>query len=1521
MNDTKIRIYELSRELKLDNKRLLELCVQLNIAVKSHNSSITESEVERIRVALNKTATPSQSKSLKRTTKWEDWGYVFVGSTIDSLIRNLDGEAALKSYPEFSQRREYANQLMHECVGQKPCLFYVRRKGSGKEAGEELWELTIATDKDDVKLPPKLEKLGKTLSLLAAVSVYQDGYGGLRLLSVRLLQRVQGHADSYSVPCRLRLLANHQHHIDIPSSALARMANIPVCGSHVPTEDQLKAWKAFLQIEENIAKARQFCVPFIKYNYGSGGRRITFEINGDLATLDGSPENPLEFQNFWERVKRAKNEDIKLFETAPTGKNWRNSSQLGCIEEVDPRNSIIRVRIERDLAEYMATGRYQLPVTGFLCFEAAGDIQQIRRKKEALEQLKQGYTQNPYLGDFLFDATHARSIQKTVQLQPEELLLSSANSGQKAAVETVLAAKDLVLIQGPPGTGKTTVIAEICYQVALRGGRTLIASQANLAVDNALSRLVHNPVIRAVRKGRAEKVGEEGQPFLEDNVIRTWLQNTATNCDQNLSKRRETVDKFRQSLEPLQQFLDYLKAEEDFQQKQKEFQKNQANIAANYREQESIYRESAAKKSQVESLIVKLERLLNAAPNINWEEPEIVNFLPLLKPYTKDNSLVASFVVNVSKAIQEAAELGFVRPSYGAFGLAVWLRETVADQVSEFKAALGSAENAMIAISETATLVQAFRENSGVLSQLQRDYLEFLNKEQTLKQAIQNCEQRKREIDLVINVVKEWKSTANTRLYQILSKSRQNNQFLTEESLKLPVRLLSLARSSKLALLEPIYKDNKIDYLPDWMKLRKALSFEAQGGFTNLQGKQYKFGDFLHTSLSQIPMVVSSGDRAELSPGSDRQQWQEIAKKFLNYRELDRNQRQELVEKTQEFLSNMQQAYGDSWEANNIESSLNRITQELLESILTNARQCVFPIKAENEQQLKHQQNQFNEIQKTAVDQQQILTLQEQVETACKEAELKLGEAMSLLQDMTLQKNLPEQLRILAEQYISNQSYIWEEAEQFSSFFNSFKNRILELEKLIDSLDTFNILEVIKNSLKDNLLKLEEEHQNIKMPLEKSQSKLRELEKLQTQPPEILRNQRDWWQETWQLISDKFKPDPTTTDLFNVEFLHKVKNQFDSWQEELQQEETYLNRYQHFVQDWISKLRNASEEDDSSGTAKGIHNDLRQIYLDNANVIGITCVQAASRSFSEEFKYFDVVIIDEVSKCTPPELLIPALKGKKLVMVGDHRQLPPMLDSNTVEEVAHEIGSTKDELQFLEESLFKSQFEAANESIKQMLTTQYRMHPSIMGAINQFYDGKLECGIIEPDKKRAHNLTGEIIQNYHHLIWLATPIGNQFQEQREGTSFFNVQEIDVIERLCQQIESSWAARVANGEPKKEIAVITFYGAQLRKIDERLKSELYPSLQIRTGTVDRFQGMERPVVIVSMVRNNNNRDVGFAKKPERVNVAFSRAQELLVIVGCHDLFTQVPGKVGNMYSEVANVVHSHGGFVDVSGIIC
>ncbi len=377
MNNGKLRVYELAKELNLDSKKLLVVCEKLKIVVKSHTSTISEADAERIRLAVNK-LTAKSSKTTKITS--EDWGYTFIASAIDSFIRHLEGEtalksypefrelrhlegeAALKSYPEFRERRDRANELMYECVGKKPSLFYVRRKGAGKEAREEIWDLTIATDSDDFPLPARLEKLKKTLGFRAAVQ--KDGRGGLKILSAYLLQPSRANADSYAVPCRLRLLPNHQHHLDIPPATLKRIAAAPVCGENVPTEDQLKAWKAFLQIEEKIAKARQFCVRYVSHNYNFK-RRISFEIDVASATLDGFYQNSLDVDNFWERARRTKNEDLKLFETAPVGKNWISGRQLGTVEEVDPNRCIISLRLERDLAEFMATERYKLPDTGY----------------------------------------------------------------------------------------------------------------------------------------------------------------------------------------------------------------------------------------------------------------------------------------------------------------------------------------------------------------------------------------------------------------------------------------------------------------------------------------------------------------------------------------------------------------------------------------------------------------------------------------------------------------------------------------------------------------------------------------------------------------------------------------------------------------------------------------------------------------------------------------------------------------------------------------------------------------------------------------------------------------------------------------------------------------------------------------------------------------------------------------------------------------------------------------------------
>ena len=1430
---------------------------------------------------------------MNNKTKIEDCGYTFIGSAVDNVVRHFEGQSSLQLYPDFRERRERANELLFELVGKQPGLFYIRRQGTGKEPGEEIWELIIATDQDNFQLPKRLKKLEKTLGFKAAIR--QDGYGGFKILSAYLLHELRGNIDGYALPYWLRLIPNNQHRLDIPKPLLAKIKNMPICGNHVPTEDQLKAWKAFLKVEERIAKSRQFCVSFRISHNGSNSRQIALEVKVNSATLNGSDENILGIENFWERVRKAKNQEVKFLDSVPTDRNRRNSRQLGTIEKIDQKNNLIHVRLEREIIEYIAKGNYQLPNKGYLFFDAAGDIKQIERKEKALEQLRQGRTQNPYLGNFLFDASQARPIIKRIKLQSKDLLLSTANAGQKAAVEKVLSAEDLVLIQGPPGTGKTTVIAEICYQVALRGGRTLITSQANLAVDNALSRLVHNPVIRAIRKGRAEKVGEEGQPFLEDQVIGTWLQNTATDCENNLSQRHENIKILNQLLPLSSRFTDYFLAEAEVNHQQNELKNEKVNLEASYQKQELEYNQTLVNKNEIASLITGLENILKNPANIDWDSPEINSFLPQIKPYTENNQQVEDFRENVRQAIKCIEELGFVRPGFGAFGLAVWLQENITTHISQFKPGLKDANDVGLAISEVAKLVYICQQHSVSLEKLETDH-QNSHDQNDLQSTIQIWENRKREIDYIVEAIVEWKSTAYNNLYQALKECQESDFELTESMVGLPLGLLMFAKTLKLTIVPKNYQIS----LPDWGVLTKAISYEIAGNFTDRKGKKHDFSYFLQESFSQIPIVLSKIDQI---------QWQTTYQKLQNYQLLHPKQRKLLVENTQVFLIRLEKTYGKSFEWNNIEATLTRITQELLDIILVYARQCVLRLKTEAEQQLEILQEQFQELPQNTISSEEISEAKFQVKKTKEAANLKLAEVINKLQALHKQQNIPLPLRILAEKYLTRQANIWEKPREFCQQVKFWENRINEIEPLISSLAPFTILETIQDSLNQEFTNSQAEADIYQQQVAELRIIISDLEQqLQLQLSDSLIRERNWWQSIWQTIPDKLKPELSNDNLFDSDSLVSIQNKFKSWKRQLKSEENYLHKYQNFVQDWVAKLRQPSERDSQ---------DLRRIYLDNANVVGITCVQAANYNFSEEFQSFDVVIIDEVSKCTPPELLIPALKGKKLVMVGDHRQLPPMLDTSTVEEVAKAMGNTREELQFLEESLFKSQFETADKSIKKMLNTQYRMHPMIMGAINQFYHGKLECGILEPDTKRAHNLAGEVIQSDHHLCWVKMPRENEFQEERNGTSFFNTKEIDVIESICQQFETVWVHKVANGEPKKEIAVITFYGAQLRKIDERLKSELFPSLQIRTGTVDRFQGMERPVVIVSMVRNNQQGDVGFANKPERVNVAFSRAQELLVIVGCHDLFTAKPGTVGNMYSQVANTVNDHGGFIDVS----
>lgn len=372
--------------------------------------------------------------------------------------------------------------------------------------------------------------------------------------------------------------------------------------------------------------------------------------------------------------------------------------------------------------------------------------------------------------------------------------------------------------------------------------------------------------------------------------------------------------------------------------------------------------------------------------------------------------------------------------------------------------------------------------------------------------------------------------------------------------------------------------------------------------------------------------------------------------------------------------------------------------------------------------------------------------------------------------------------------------------------------------------------------------------------------------------------------------------------LFNSQNIAILEQRF----EELK-EKAYFRQIQN---DFLEELKN--DDNKEIEEEKGY---LTSNYMKNVNIRGATLFETGKHSFKGF--HFDVVIVDEVSKAMPPELVLPILKAEKLILVGDHKQLPPIIKDVSLEDLANETDISLDSLDF-ETTVFEK-LVINNPQSYVMLNKQYRMHPHIQMAINQFYVNEenksgLECGLVNPDIEKCHKLQNKTFKG-KHLVWLKTK--SEHKDQREGTSFKNEAEVKYIETMLKLLNNEYEEFIK----KPTVGVITFYGKQLgelSRLEKRgfwnlpLDKRNYPNLDLRFGTVDRFQGQEKDIIIVSLVRNNKGHNVGFAKKPHRVNVAFSRAKNLLVIVGNVDNFRfSEDEKSAIQYGNVFNIAKEFG----------
>ena len=299
-------------------------------------------------------------------------------------------------------------------------------------------------------------------------------------------------------------------------------------------------------------------------------------------------------------------------------------------------------------------------------------------------------------------------------------------------------------------------------------------------------------------------------------------------------------------------------------------------------------------------------------------------------------------------------------------------------------------------------------------------------------------------------------------------------------------------------------------------------------------------------------------------------------------------------------------------------------------------------------------------------------------------------------------------------------------------------------------------------------------------------------------------------------------------------------------------------------------------------------------------VIG-TCVGIGQRHIGIADNLYDWVIVDEAARSISSELAIAMQSGTRILLVGDHKQLPPLYSDEHKNALARRLGISKrgEELDQALGSDFERVF--LSEYGKQTcatLKTQYRMAPAIGSLVSAcFYENVLENGKTDNDVPNIYFRLPEEIKSC--VTWLdTTSLPNTYHEQGKSGSLSNRAEADVIIRILQDLAND--ETFMNSEPvqkcleknEKAIGVICMYGEQKKlirkKFNERSWNDEFRGL-VKIDSVDSYQGKENRVIILSLTRHDKVCSTGFLHLPNRINVALSRAMDKLIIVGAKTMW--------------------------------
>ena len=297
-----------------------------------------------------------------------------------------------------------------------------------------------------------------------------------------------------------------------------------------------------------------------------------------------------------------------------------------------------------------------------------------------------------------------------------------------------------------------------------------------------------------------------------------------------------------------------------------------------------------------------------------------------------------------------------------------------------------------------------------------------------------------------------------------------------------------------------------------------------------------------------------------------------------------------------------------------------------------------------------------------------------------------------------------------------------------------------------------------------------------------------------------------------------------------------------------------LNKIPHYLKKYTINYKFKNHPSYNENISNEERLKIEKEILSDSHVILATNSTVAKKSLEDID--FGIAIIDEASQATIPSTLIPINKAEKFILIGDHKQLPPVILNN--------------ECHHLKKSLFEELIENYPQQSKELLI-QYRMNEILMEFSNRkFYENKLKCS----ENSKNYYLNKRISKKYDSsspLIFIDTSEhkDNKESQLNSSDSYINNLEAEIVLEIARMY-------LKEGIDKKDIGIIATYADQVRLINKKT--------EVDVKSVDGFQGGERYIIIASMVRSNDDGDIGFLKDMKRLNVTLTRAMKKLIILG-------------------------------------